>query len=47
MLASDTLRTALERFDRYHRVVTDERPIKLEETEEGLTLTMVFQPRKA
>ena len=42
MLASDTLRTALERFDRYHRVVTDERPIKLDETEEGLTLTMVF-----
>jgi hypothetical protein len=42
MLASDTLRIALERFDRYHRVVTDERPIKLDETEEGLTLTMVF-----
>jgi len=42
MLASDTLRTALERFDRYHCVVTDERPIKLDETEEGLTLTMVF-----
>lgn len=42
MLTSKTLRTALERMDRYHRVITDEQPIKLDETEAGLTVSLVF-----
>jgi AraC-like DNA-binding protein len=46
MLASNTLRTAFERMDRYHRVLSDERPITLDETEEGLNLTLVFSHEK-
>jgi len=46
MLASNTLRTAFERMDRYHRVLSDERPITLDETEEGLALTLVFSHEK-
>jgi AraC-like DNA-binding protein len=46
MLASNTLRTAFERMDRYHRILSDERPITLDETEEGLTLTLVFSHEK-
>jgi AraC-like DNA-binding protein len=46
MLASNTLRTALERVDRYHRFLSDERFIKLTETEEGLTFTLVFTHKK-
>ena len=42
MIASDTLRTALERFDRYHRVVTDERPIKLDETADLAPVSVTF-----
>lgn len=46
MLASNTLRTALERMDRYHRFLSDERPITLDETEEGLALTLIFSHEK-
>jgi len=46
MLASNTLRTAFERMDRYHRFLSDERPITLDETEEGLALTLVFSHEK-
>ena len=46
MLASNTLRTAFERMDRYHRFLSDERPIVLDETEEGLALTLVFSHEK-
>ena len=46
MLASNTLRTALERVDRYHRFLSDERFIKLNETEEGLTYTLIFSHEK-
>ena len=46
MLASNTLRTALERVDRYHRFLSDERFIKLIETEEGLTYTLIFSHEK-
>ena len=46
MLASNTLRTALERMARYHRVLSDEWTITLDETEEGLTLTLVFSHEK-
>ena len=42
MLTSKTLRTALERMDRYHRVITDEQPVKFDETEAGLTVSLVF-----
>ncbi|MCG6944428.1 MAG: AraC family transcriptional regulator [Deltaproteobacteria bacterium] len=42
ILASNTLRSAFERMDRYHRVVSDEHFMQLHETEEGLTLTLVF-----
>jgi AraC-like DNA-binding protein len=42
MLASNCLRTALERVVRYHRVLTDEQPLKLDETEAGLTVSLVF-----
>jgi AraC-like DNA-binding protein len=41
MLASNSLRTALERVDRYHRFLSDERFIALTETEEGLTYTLI------
>jgi AraC-like DNA-binding protein len=46
MLASNSLRTALERLDRYHRVLSDEQFMHLDETEEGLTLTLVFAHKK-
>lgn len=46
MLASNTLRTALERVDRYHRFLSDERFITLSETEEGLTFTLDFSHEK-
>jgi len=42
MLASNTLRTALERLVRYHRVLSDERFVRLDDTEEGLKLTLAF-----
>ena len=41
MLASNTLRTTLERLDRYHRVLSDEVFMKLDETAEGLKLTLI------
>ncbi|MEJ2364582.1 MAG: AraC family transcriptional regulator [Deltaproteobacteria bacterium] len=47
MLASNTLRTALERVDRYHRFLSDERFIELIETEEGLTYTLIFSHEKS
>ena len=46
MLASNTLRTALERVDRYHRFLSDERFIELIETEEGLTYSLIFSDEK-
>lgn len=46
MLASNTLRTALERVERYHRFLSDELFIKLNETEEGLTYTLIFNHEK-
>jgi AraC-like DNA-binding protein len=46
MLASNTLRTALERVDRYHRFLSDERFIKLNETEAGLTFTLISSHEK-
>ena len=46
MLASNTLRTALERVYRYHRFLSDERFIELNETEEGLTYTLIFSHEK-
>jgi AraC-like DNA-binding protein len=42
MLASNCLRTALERVLRYHRVLSDEEFMKLEETEEGLRYNLIF-----
>ena len=42
MLASHSIRTALERMDRYYRVISDEKILALEETADGLTLTLVF-----
>ena len=41
MLASNTLRTALERLDRYYRFLSDEEFMKLEETQEGLIITLL------
>jgi len=41
-LASHSLREAFERLDRYYRVLTDERPMRLDETEKELTLTLIF-----
>ena len=46
MLASNTLRTALERVERYHRFLSDELFIKLNETEEGLTYTLISSHEK-
>lgn len=46
MLASNTLRATLERLDRYHRVISDEKFTKLDETEEGLRLTLLFSHEK-
>ena len=45
MLASNTLRTSLERLDRYHRFLSDEEFMKLDETEEGLRLTLILSER--
>jgi AraC-like DNA-binding protein len=42
MLASHSIRTALERMDRYYRVISDEKIMELNDTEDGLTLTLVF-----
>jgi len=41
-----SLRTALERVDRYHRFLSDERFIELIEIEEGLTYTLIFSHKK-
>jgi AraC-like DNA-binding protein len=46
MLASNTLRTALERVERYHRFLSDELFIKLNGTEEGLTYTLISNHEK-
>ncbi len=45
MLASNTLRTSLERLVRYLGFLSDEDFMKLDETEEGLKLTLVMSPR--
>ncbi len=45
MLASHSIRTALERMDRYYRVISDEQILELTDTEDGLTLTLVFSNR--
>ncbi len=45
MLASNTLRTSLERMVRYHGFLSDEDFMKLDETEEGLRLTLVLSHR--
>ena len=42
MLASHSIRTALERMDRYYRVISDEKILELKETADGLTLILVF-----
>jgi len=41
MLASHSIRTALERMNRYYRVISDEKIMELDDTEDGLTLTLV------
>jgi len=46
LLASHSLREAFERVDRYYRVLTDERPMRLDETEEELTLTLIFSHKR-
>ncbi len=45
MLASNTLRTSLERMVRYLGFLSDEDFMKLDETEEGLRLTLVMSHR--
>ena len=45
MLASHSIRTALERMDRYYRVISDEKILELKETADGLMLTLVFSNR--
>jgi AraC-like DNA-binding protein len=45
MLASNTLRTSLERLVRYLGFLSDEDYMKLDETEEGLRLTLVLSQR--
>ena len=45
MLASNTLRTSLERMVRYLDFLSDEDFMKLDETEEGLRLTLVLSRR--
>jgi AraC-like DNA-binding protein len=45
MLASNTLRTSLERLVRYLGFLSDEDIMKLDETEEGLRLTLVLSHR--
>jgi hypothetical protein len=42
MLASHTVRTALERMDRYYQVISDKKIMELNDTEDGLTLTLVI-----
>ena len=44
MLASNTLRTSLERLVRYHGFLSDEDILKVDETEEGLRVTLVLSP---
>ena len=46
ILASHTLRAALERLDRYHRVISDEKFTKLDETGKGLRLTLLLSDEK-
>ncbi len=45
MLASNTLRTSLERLVRYHGFLSDEDLIKVDETEKGLRVTLVLSER--
>ena len=45
MLASNTIRTSLERMVRYLGFLSDEDLMKLDETEEGLRLTLVLSQR--
>ena len=45
MLASNTIRTSLDRLDRYHRFLSDQEFMKLDETKEGLRLTLVLSHR--
>ena len=45
MLASHSIRTALERMDRYYRVISDEKMLELTDTEDGLNLTLAFSNR--
>ena len=45
MLASNTLRTALDRMVRYIGFISDEDFVALDETEEGLRLTLVLSRR--
>ncbi|MBW1981626.1 MAG: AraC family transcriptional regulator [Deltaproteobacteria bacterium] len=45
MLASHTLRTSLERMDRYYRFLSDKPFMKLDDTEEGLRFTLVSDRR--
>ncbi len=42
MLASATIRTALERMERYYHVISDERVLELNDVEDGMQLTLVF-----
>ena len=42
MLASTTIRTALERMERYYHVISDERVLELNDVEDGMQLTLVF-----
>ncbi len=44
MLASNTLRTSLERLVRYLDFLSDEAVMKLDQTKEGLRLTLVLSP---
>jgi AraC-like DNA-binding protein len=42
MLASNTIRTALQRMERYYQVISDEKVLELNEVKDGLQLTLVF-----
>lgn len=42
MLASNTLRTALERMERYYQIISDEKVLELNDGDNGLRLTLVF-----
>jgi AraC-like DNA-binding protein len=41
MLASPSIRTALERMERYYRVISDEKIMELNDTEAGLEVTLL------